>query len=100
MGPAPDNLARKMAKEGFKILGTKAHNIDRAEDRESFQVYWIVWRLANHFGRVFQILRKQKFALNVGFPVLVRPSYVLSGSAMKVCFNTYELESFWKKQRV
>ena len=54
MGPAPNNLARKMAKEGFKILGTKAHNIDRAEDRESFQVYWIVWRLANHFGRVFK----------------------------------------------
>jgi len=97
-GQVPNNLALKLDKAGIKIFGTDAANIDRAEDRQKFSqlcdkldIDQPKWKEMAHAGEIM------KFAANVGFPVLVRPSYVLSGAAMSVAHNEDALTLFLNK---
>ncbi len=94
-GQIPNNLATRLDKAGVPILGTSATSIDNAEDRHKFSamldrigVDQPRWRELNSFDDI------HRFIDEVGFPVLVRPSYVLSGAAMNVCSNSEELERF------
>ncbi|MBN1792251.1 carbamoyl-phosphate synthase (glutamine-hydrolyzing) large subunit [Candidatus Woesearchaeota archaeon] len=96
-GQIPNNLAMRLHKEGARILGTSPESIDSAEDRHKFSrlldelgVDQPEWKELRSFSEV------KAFADKVGFPVLVRPSYVLSGSAMNVVSNPEELEQFLK----
>ena len=94
-GQIPNNLAVYLDEAGVRILGTQAIDIDGAEDRAKFsqmlselgvnQPEWSALTSMDDIGR---------FVERVGFPVLVRPSYVLSGAAMNVCSNREELEKF------
>jgi len=94
-GQRPNNLAKKMSREKFKLLGTTAENIDRAEDRNKFSALLDRLKIKQpHWQSFSNIKEAEKFAALVGFPVLVRPSYVLSGSAMSVCYNGKELLDF------
>ena len=94
-GQIPNNLAVYLDEAGVRILGTQASDIDGAEDRAKFSqllndlgVNQPEWSALTSFAAVNQ------FVDRVGFPVLVRPSYVLSGAAMNVCSNHEELERF------
>ena len=96
-GQIPNNLAMKLDAQNVPILGTTAKSIDNAEDREKFSamlnrigVDQPEWSALTNMEDVNQFIEK------VGFPVLVRPSYVLSGAAMNVCSNQEELERFLK----
>ena len=96
-GQIPNNLAMLLDAQNVPILGTKATDIDRAEDRAKFSamlntigVNQPEWKALDKMEDI------QKFVNRVGFPVLVRPSYVLSGAAMNVCSNSNELERFLK----
>ena len=94
-GQIPNNLALRLNKERVNILGTSAQSIDNAENRERFSS--MLDRIGVDQPRWQELTSMQDvntFVQEVGFPVLVRPSYVLSGSAMNVCSNQYELESF------
>ncbi len=100
-GQRPNNLAGKMFREGFKLLGTTAKNIDRAEDRNKFSAMLDRLKISQPRWQSFSNLTEaEKFAAEVGFPVLVRPSYVLSGSAMSVCYNSRELLEFVSKAAI
>ncbi len=97
-GQRPNNLAKKLSREGFKLLGTSAENIDRAEDRVKFSALLDKLGILQPKWESFSNLKTaEKFAEMVGYPVLVRPSYVLSGSAMSVCYNQAQLETFLSK---
>ncbi len=97
-GQRPNNLAKKLSREGFKLLGTSAQNIDRAEDRVKFSALLDKLGILQPKWESFSSLTSaEKFAQTVGYPVLVRPSYVLSGSAMSVCYNQAQLETFLSK---
>ncbi len=94
-GQIPNNLATRLDAAEVPILGTSATSIDNAEDRHKFSamldrigVDQPRWRELTSFDDI------HKFIDEVGFPVLVRPSYVLSGAAMNVCSNNEELERF------
>jgi carbamoyl-phosphate synthase large subunit len=94
-GQIPNNLAMKCHAAGLRVLGTSPQSIDRAEDRHKFS------RLLDDIGidqppwRELTTLEEAKsFASRVGYPVLVRPSYVLSGAAMNVIFNEENMEKF------
>ncbi|NLJ00619.1 MAG: carbamoyl-phosphate synthase large subunit [Bacteroidales bacterium] len=94
-GQIPNNLAVGLHEEGVPILGTSAKSIDNAEDRHKFSS--MLDRLAIDQPRWKEMSRMEDihgFANEVGFPLLVRPSYVLSGAAMNVCSNQDELERF------
>ena len=97
-GQKPNNLAKKLSIEGFHILGTKASDIDRAEDRNVFSTLLdkldILQPKWTSFTNMAQALEFTKLE---GFPVLVRPSYVLSGSSMRVCYNKEQLLNFVNK---
>lgn len=97
-GQTPNNLVSGLSDSKLKILGTSASSIDLAEDRSKFSklcddlgVWQPVW---NKFCDTESAI---KFSKKVGYPVLIRPSYVLSGSAMSVCYSDNELEIFMKK---
>jgi carbamoyl-phosphate synthase large subunit len=94
-GQIPNNLAMRLDKSGVKILGTTAESIDNAEDRHKFSqmldnlgVDQPRWKELSSIDEIFH------FVETVGFPVLIRPSYVLSGAAMNVVSNKDELEHF------
>ncbi|KAA6323687.1 Carbamoyl-phosphate synthase large chain, partial [termite gut metagenome] len=94
-GQIPNNLAMRLDGQKVNILGTTAKSIDNAEDREKFSamldrigVDQPRWRELTSMSDIHE------FVDEVGFPVLVRPSYVLSGAAMNVCSNNEELERF------
>ena len=94
-GQIPNNLATRLDAADVPILGTSASSIDNAEDRHKFSamldrigVDQPRWRELTSFDDI------HRFIDEVGFPVLVRPSYVLSGAAMNVCSNNEELERF------
>lgn len=94
-GQIPNNLAMYLDEQNVNILGTKAQDIDNAEDREKFSsmlsrngINQPEWRALKSMDDI------DKFIEEVGFPVLVRPSYVLSGAAMNVCSNEDELHRF------
>ncbi|MCQ2145526.1 MAG: carbamoyl-phosphate synthase (glutamine-hydrolyzing) large subunit [Bacteroidales bacterium] len=96
-GQIPNNLAMKLDARGIRILGTQAKYIDNAEDREKFSA--MLGRIGvdqPEWSALTSMDDIQKFISKVGFPVLVRPSYVLSGAAMNVCSNQDELEKFLK----
>jgi len=100
-GQRPNNLAKKLAGAGFHILGTRARNIDRAEDRNAFSALLDKLDILQPQWQSF-ISKKEaeKFTETEGFPVLVRPSYVLSGAAMRVCYNREQLFNFINKAAV
>lgn len=100
-GQRPNNLAQKLDKAGFKLFGTKAADIDRAEDRNKFSALLDRLGILQAKWQSFTSVKEgEEFADEVGYPVLVRPSYVLSGSAMSVCFNHKQLEDFVTKAAV
>jgi len=91
-GQIPNNLVGRLDKSGVKILGTRAVNIDMAEDRAKFsQLLDKLEVVQPEWGSFSRVSEANKFAERVGYPVLVRPSYVLSGDAMSVCFREEEL---------
>lgn len=94
-GQIPNNLALRLDAQGVSILGTSAESIDRAEDRDKFSAMLDTIGVDQPEWRALTSLEDiQAFVQEVGFPVLVRPSYVLSGAAMNVCSNNEELERF------
>ena len=94
-GQIPNNLALRLDAQGVSILGTSAESIDRAEDRDKFSAMLDTIGVDQPEWRALSSLEDiQAFVQEVGFPVLVRPSYVLSGAAMNVCSNNEELERF------
>jgi carbamoyl-phosphate synthase large subunit len=96
-GQIPNNLALKLDKSGVNLLGTSAKSIDNAEDRHKFSS--MLDRLGvdqPRWKELTTLHEVNEFVEIVGFPVLVRPSYVLSGAAMNVCSNNSELEQFLK----
>ncbi|MBQ9839899.1 MAG: carbamoyl-phosphate synthase (glutamine-hydrolyzing) large subunit [Oscillospiraceae bacterium] len=94
-GQIPNNLALRLDAQGVRILGTSAASIDRAEDRDKFSAMLDAIGVDQPEWRALTSLEDiQEFVQEVGFPVLVRPSYVLSGAAMNVCSNNEELERF------
>ena len=96
-GQIPQNLAMRMDQQNIPILGTQAKYIDNAEDREKFSA--MLGRIGvdqPEWSALTTMEDIRKFIDKVGFPVLVRPSYVLSGAAMNVCSNDEELERFLK----
>lgn len=97
-GQIANNLALPLHEHGVKILGTKPEVIDRVEDRHKFSsildelgIDQPDWAMANEISEV------TGFCDEVGYPVLVRPSYVLSGAAMNVAYDQEDLERFLKK---
>jgi carbamoyl-phosphate synthase large subunit len=97
-GQIPNNIALKCHNSGAKILGTSPEDIDRAENRHKFSslldglgIDQPQWKELTNLGDIKQ------FCQQVGYPVLVRPSYVLSGSAMRVVFDEGSLERYLKK---
>jgi carbamoyl-phosphate synthase large subunit len=97
-GQTPNNLALKLKKNKIRVLGTKVESIELAENRNKFsklldsiEVNQPEWKEVSSFKETL------KFAKSTGFPVLVRPSYVLSGTGMAVAFNEKELKNYLKK---
>ncbi len=94
-GQTANNLTPKLAKNGIKIIGTAFEDIDRAENRSKFSHVLDELHIMQPLWQAFAKLSDaKKFANNVGFPVLVRPSYVLSGAAMKVVWSQEQLKKF------
>jgi carbamoyl-phosphate synthase large subunit len=96
-GQIPNNLAMRLHRQNVPILGTSADSIDRAENRHKFSsmldslgIDQPAWQELTSMSEI------KTFVEKVGYPVLVRPSYVLSGAAMNVCYNEDELETFLK----
>ena len=94
-GQIPNNLAMKLYRQDVPILGTSPVNIDRAENRDKFSamldklgIDQPAWRALTSHEDI------KEFISEVGYPVLVRPSYVLSGAAMNVCYSDEELDRF------
>ena len=94
-GQIPNNLAMKLYRQDVPILGTSPVNIDRAENRDKFSamldklgIDQPAWRALTSHEDI------KEFIKQVGYPVLVRPSYVLSGAAMNVCYSDEELDRF------
>lgn len=94
-GQTPNNRAKALSRYGVKILGTSAIDIDRAEDRNKFSTLLDKLKIKQPQWNAFSTLTQaEKFAEKVGYPVLIRPSYVLSGSAMKICNNLDDLDKY------
>ena len=94
-GQIPNNLAMRLDHVGINLLGTSAQSIDNAEDREKFSA--MLGRIGvdqPEWSALTSMEDINKFVEKVGFPVLVRPSYVLSGAAMNVCTGPDQLERF------
>ncbi len=94
-GQIANNLSSPLAKAGYHLLGTAAKDIDRSENREKFSA------LLNQLGidqpaweSLTDAESAKKFARNIGYPVLVRPSYILSGAAMNVAYDDASLEEY------
>ncbi|KKR66081.1 MAG: Carbamoyl-phosphate synthase, large subunit, partial [Candidatus Curtissbacteria bacterium GW2011_GWA1_40_47] len=96
-GQTPNNLATSLSKNGVNILGTKSTSIDQAEDRNKFSnlcdklsIDQPVW------AKLKNLKEALTFAEKIGYPVLIRPSYVLSGAAMNVAFSSEDLAIYLK----
>ncbi len=100
-GQTPNNRAKALSERGFNILGTDPANIERAEDRAKFSSLLdelsVVQPAWNEFSKISQAC---SFAERVGFPVLIRPSFVLSGSNMKIIYSKEDLIDFFEKTLV
>ncbi len=96
-GQIPNNLAMKLAHSGVKLLGTAAEDIDRAEDRSKFSELLDKLDIPQPpWSKLASIEGAKLFAEKIGYPVIVRPSYVLSGSAMRVAYDEVALDNFLK----
>lgn len=94
-GQTANNLTLSLAKNGATIIGTSSFDVDRAEDREKFGKLLDSLKIKQPPWKKFTNLDEAKiFSESVGYPVLVRPSYVLSGAAMKVVWDPKQLEKF------
>lgn len=94
-GQIPNNLALKLHSQRIPILGTQAEDIDNAEDRHKFSAMLDELGIDQpRWQELTSLSDIDQFISEVGFPVLVRPSYVLSGAAMNVCSNQEELYRF------
>ncbi|MBU2521758.1 MAG: carbamoyl-phosphate synthase large subunit [Proteobacteria bacterium] len=94
-GQTPLNLSVPLSEAGVTILGTQPESIDRAEDRELFKVMLKKLGLVQpQNSTVMSVEEAVKAAEKIGYPVIVRPSYVLGGRAMKIVYNRAELENF------
>lgn len=96
-GQIPNNLAMKLHRQNVPILGTSPVSIDRAENRHKFSsmldqlgIDQPQWKELTNMSEITEFVDK------IGFPVLIRPSYVLSGAAMNVCYNHEDMETFLK----
>lgn len=96
-GQIPNNLSVRLDAAGVRLMGTSAKSIDNAEDRHKFSSMLDRLGIDQPAWKELKTLEDvNSFVDTVGFPVLVRPSYVLSGAAMNVCSNSEELEMFLK----
>jgi carbamoyl-phosphate synthase large subunit len=94
-GQSANNLISKLNNSNIHILGTSSQDVDKAEDRSKFSNLLDSLLIKQPPWKTFTDLEKAKnFALEVGYPMLVRPSYVLSGAAMKVVWNEDQMEQF------
>ncbi|MBI5701078.1 carbamoyl-phosphate synthase large subunit [Candidatus Saganbacteria bacterium] len=94
-GQTPLNLAQTLKKAGVKIIGTSPESIDKAEDRKRFAKMLRKLKLnQTENGTALSKEEAKKIAKKIGYPVLVRPSYVLGGRAMRLVFDETELEDF------
>ncbi|ORY00726.1 large subunit of carbamoyl-phosphate synthase [Neocallimastix californiae] len=94
-GQLPQNIALKMWNRGVRVLGTSPVNLDRAEDREKFSKAMDAIGIDQPAWRELKSTQEaHEFADSVGYPVLVRPSYVLSGAAMNVAYNKKDLDDY------
>ncbi len=97
-GQTANNLAPKLSKWNVRILGTEGENVDRAEDRVKFSSLLDSLGIPQpKWAKFSSIDDAKKFAETIGYPVIVRPSYVLGGSVMKVAWNDRQLEDFLKR---
>ncbi|MFB5598593.1 MAG: carbamoyl-phosphate synthase large subunit, partial [Nitrosopumilaceae archaeon] len=97
-GQTANNLTPGLAQHGVNILGTSAQDVDRAEDRSKFSAELDKLHIQQPLWQAFSNLNEAKsFAQEVEFPVIVRPSYVLSGAAMKVVWSQEELKTYVKE---
>jgi len=94
-GQTAINLAEPLSQSGVKILGTSVENIDRAEDRDKFDHLLLELGIPKPPGATAVSLdRALDIAKEIGYPVLVRPSYVLGGRAMEIVFNDHEMSGY------
>lgn len=98
-GQTPNNLAKMLHKKGVNILGTSAISIDKIENRYKFskildllEIKQPKWKEVSNFKTASDFIEKE-----IGYPVLIRPSYVLSGSSMMIVFNSKDLKHYIKK---
>ena len=97
-GQIPNNLAMRLFRHKVKVLGTSPLSIDNAENRHKFSALCDKLEIDQpEWVEALSIKEAEKFAEKVQFPVLIRPSYVLSGAAMAVAFNKNELEKYLEK---
>ncbi|MBD3164160.1 carbamoyl-phosphate synthase (glutamine-hydrolyzing) large subunit [Candidatus Woesearchaeota archaeon] len=97
-GQIPNNLALRLHKQKAKVLGTSPVSIDNAEDRHKFSSLLDRLKIDQPEWRELTTIKEAKrFALKVGYPVLIRPSYVLSGAAMSIALNQKSLEQYLEK---
>jgi len=97
-GQIPNNLAVKLHKAGVKILGTSPEQIDNAENRHKFSQILDDYNIDQPEWKELTSLKEAKdFSNKVTYPVLIRPSYVLSGAAMSIVLNENELEEYLRK---
>eukprot|EP00939_MAST-03C_sp_MAST-3C-sp1_P001072 g1072.t1 len=100
-GQIPNNMATKLHKFGVQVLGTSPEMIDRAEDRNKFSSMLDDLEVDQpEWAALHNMESARQFCEKVGFPVLVRPSYVLSGAAMRVCSTLSEVDRFVKSAGV
>ncbi len=94
-GQTPINLARDLAARGVRVLGTSSQALDLAEDREKFDAVVARLGVARPAGQTALSFRKaREIAREIGFPVLVRPSYVLGGRGMEIVYNEAQLAAY------
>lgn len=97
-GQTPNNLSSKLSNHKIKILGTSAIDIDTAEDRSKFSHLLDTLGIPQPWWSKFTTIDAAlEFTKKIGYPVLIRPSYVLSGKAMSVCYSEDELKKYIQK---
>jgi carbamoyl-phosphate synthase large subunit len=97
-GQTANNLAPKLSRANIRMLGTEGENVDRAEDRVKFSSLLDSLDIPQPKWAKFSTIQEAKrFTEDIGYPVIVRPSYVIGGAVMKVAWNHYQLEEFLKR---
>lgn len=100
-GQTPNNRSQSLKAYGCKVLGTDPKNIDRAEDRNKFSKLLDELNIVQPPWKEASLLSDATdFAQSVGFPVIIRPSYVLSGTMMRICHNVEELSHYLKTSSI